>query len=254
MNRKEKIFSVTMTENEFRLFSEFLSQKEFYFDAATSALQYAVKSRKAKDYLEGQDKMDEVYNRMSIKHALAERDNALAREQEITQITNNPDSGLFGGRIKFHSKDQRDRLSNLFDSQGKLVDRTVNLHKGEQILRNSGYDDKYSSRLMERVMDRKLDSDDLANIVDERVSKSSKYTTDPEVGAFGNIKRKLDDASIVYEAGTDGRSLGKDAALAAAGVAALGAGIHAIRKHRKKKKEAQALLESRINNNQEKED
>ena len=248
MNREERIFSVTMTEEELRLFSEFLGQKEFYYAPAIAAIRQGINSKRAQEYIEQHGDLDQNYNRMSIRHALGEANNIEDRSQEINQITNNPEKQLFGGRIKWHSKDQRSRLTDLYNTQRQADTRLVDNLKGERILRDSGYDDKYSSKFMERVMDKKLDSSDASTIIDKRVAKSAEYNSDPNAGRFGDIKRKFDDASIVYEAGTDGRSLGKDAALAAAGAAALGIGIHAIKKHRKKKKEAQALLESRINN------
>ena len=53
------------------------------------------------------------------------------------------------------------------------------------------------------------------------------------------------DSAEKYGEAFGGRSLGKDAAIAAGATAALGLGIHAIRKHNKKKKASKDQIESK---------
>ena len=61
---------------------------------------------------------------------------------------------------------------------------------------------------------------------------------------ISDINRKGEDTRIGYNEAT-GRSLNKDAAIAAGVTAGLGLGIHAIRKHNKKKKAGKDQIESK---------
>ena len=97
---------------------------------------------------------------------------------------------------------------------------------------------------------KRINGDEAEAIVNNRVALDEKYKTNPhdtdgirEVGT--HLGRRWDDAKMVYGEALDGRSLGKDAALAAAGTAALVGGGIALKKHLKKKKQEKELAENK---------
>ena len=256
MNREERIFSVTMTEEELRLFSEFLAEQKLfreipvkyddrYKESSTSPKQspeqrladIELKEQlDAVDFVLGQKKEDfhklQSHNRMTKKW-VSEKDLYL-------QGLSNPE----GKRFIAHPEDQF-----TLAVEAGTVSRML---AAENKLHRIGYDNKYSAKGLERILGKKIDADEAENIVKNRSAladtygkNSSGYIHKSDKGILDDLGRRWDDAKMVYGEALDGRSLGKDAALAAAGATALGVGIHAIRKHRKKKKEAQAALDSK---------
>ena len=80
----------------------------------------------------------------------------------------------------------------------------------------------------------------------EDTAALTKFQRDRKKEEFINdVKRIPSRASELYKEDTGGRSLGKDAAIAAGATAALGLGIYAIRKHNKKKKASKDQIESK---------
>ena len=242
-----------MTENEFRLFSEFLEQRIYRgLDNDPRVKEHnASFDRYLADETALANASPEDSNkfRMSTKYLQGNRDRANANFEKFNNLRSESNKRILG--IPYRSKKNDEEMFKLLEENKHIYDTANIMRAGEAGLASTGYDDKYSSKFMENLFRNKLDSSDAEQIVSKRVGKNVEYsrTPDPDgkIRSIGqNLKRKFDDASIVYEAGTDGRSLGKDAALAAGGAAALGIGIHAIKKHRKKKKAEKELLDERI--------
>ena len=135
------------------------------------------------------------------------------------------------------------KSQEFIDEVTGLSERLNNLritNKYEKNIAKSGYDDKYSSKLAERLLKKKIDENSARKIAQGRSNVDKKYKRDKEgnfakVGLINEAKRHWRDAGIVYDSALD-RSLNKDAAMVAAGTAALGAGAYALHKHLKKKR------------------
>lgn len=75
-----------------------------------------------------------------------------------------------------------------------------NLSDLESELRDSGYDDRYSSKLAERIHGKKIDAAEAANIINKRKENDSKYfeeDLEKEPTKFTNFRRKRKDARII---------------------------------------------------------
>ena len=261
MNR-ERLFSVTMTEEELRMFSEFVEyQKEFgSFRNRIDELNEAYEERQrvrgdrekteefgsnylfpilqAQDDDQASDRMKKAYRELRGHHRLAGK--YIKRvDPELQDLKRRADEGGFNDTVRVIGKATK-HLGNLED-----------IYQTEEKLKRTKYDDRYSAKGIERLVGRKIDADEAKNIVNNRSNLNDSYKKEngvilrSEKGLRGEIGRRWDDAKMVYGEALDGRSLGKDAALAAGGAAALGLGIHAIRKHNKKKKASKDKIESK---------
>jgi hypothetical protein len=122
----------------------------------------------------------------------------------------------------------------------------------ESDLAKSKYDDKYSSKRIEKWLDKKIDADKAKNIVDRRHKKDTDYLAkDVEKGHnrdnfhISDIGRKWNDTGIVYNEAL-GRNLNKDAAIAAGVTAGLVGGGVALRKHLKRKRLEKEIAENKF--------
>ena len=89
------------------------------------------------------------------------------------------------------------RYHDLIDSEaGKIR----NLTELESELRDSGYDDKYSSKLTERMVQRRLDPSEAAKVIEKRKNRSEEFfekDLEKESNKFRNFRRKLSDGFLV---------------------------------------------------------
>ena len=303
---EERIYSVIVTEEELRLFSEFLGQKEFeepdsvvvvdpaqpsvetttrrqpeffnrvkraYHSArgiardAKDTVRYNLRGgeSKVKNILESNERGDLATNhRMTgrfLNEVAPERGVKIIADRQKDVVENfkrNNDHSHVNGRfenIANNLSDKRDDL-RFSGNTARLSNDLIDLYEGESKLLKSGYDDKYASKGMERIMRKRLKGDDFQNIVNKRLEANKQYKKagDIDTSTLGgkvkdlgqNIGRKWNDASIVYGEGTDGRSLGTDAAIAAGALAATGLALHAIRKRRKKKQAQEEALNNKF--------
>ena len=256
--RKKKVYSVSMTEEELRLFSEFLDQREFsdkehsVVDNVRDIFKLGLRKKDAEDFEATADN-DFRNHRMTKGYFAKNSDKMLELEKRI----NSPHKAT---SIDSRISSIKDSLSAMGEAS-RLGNKLLDIHEGEQQLNTSGYDDKYSSKGMERLMEKRLKDNDYKDIVDKRLAAQDKYAQSDDIdtsGFMGKVKnagrdlgRKFEDSSIVYEAGTDGRSLGKDAAMVAGGLAATGLAVHAIRKHRKAKKQAKKNASDKFKTSEE---
>lgn len=263
MNREERIFSVTITEEELRLFSEFLTeQKEFgrisdKIDELNEAYEERQRikedKKKTKEYFD--NKISKILNAKTKEEAtslMVDAHKDLKGHHRLAgKYIKQVDPKL---QESFKRQEDEGTLVSSLGFLGDVDKHLTNLgdiYQTEEKLKRTNYDDRYSAKGIERLVSRKIDSDEAKNIVNNRSNLSDSYAKKDGVilksdkGFRGEVGRRWNDAKMVYGEALDGRSLGKDAALAAAGATALGVGIHAIRKHRKKKKEAQAALDSK---------
>lgn len=184
------------------------------------------------------DKLGKDYHkRIKQDSELPSTDEELRRFQE--------DSDKFEESLK--------NLDKNYDTEelSKEMIKARNIIDKEELLKNSKYDDKYSSKRFEKFLDKKIDADKAKNIVDRRHAADTDYLAkDAEKGRDRNkfhisdIGRKWNDAGIVYNEALD-RNLNKDAAIAAGATAALVGGGIALRKHLKKKKQEKELAEKK---------
>ena len=151
----------------------------------------------------------------------------------------------------YRSRGARDKLDSIAYESSDIINKESDLAK-------SKYDDKYSSKRVEKWLDKKIDADKAKNIVDRRHSNDSKYQErDTEKGRnrdnfhISDINRKWEDTGIVYNEAT-GRSLNKDAAIAAGVTAGLGAGAYALHKHLKNKKKEKELVKDKYKTDSDK--
>ena len=267
---EEKIFSILLTENELKMFSkwieEFNKEDQEYLDELNfkpgTGYETLVHSKRSKDgslsrmqaargYLNAKRSNDNIksrfipkddanvenYYRMSKKAGIGILD-----EEELDNIAE-----------KYGYKS--DQFKDALNKQTQKLTQSSSAIVNENRLRKSGYDDKYSSKVLERVLDRKIDSDDASAIAHHRSAANNTYEKDSGGNIIrGNVleelKRHYKDSDIVYGEAFNGRSLGKDAAIAAAVV---GSGV-ALRKHIKKKKQEKELAESKYNRSRDKKD
>lgn len=253
MQERMKLYSVEMTETELRLFSEFLEQKEFgYLEDSNRYKQPSTPPRQSpeqtladieqKEHLDaanfvlGQRKEDfhklQGHNRMT-KRWVSEKD------QYLQGLSNSR-----GKNIINHLEDQHTLAVEAGKASGMLA--------AENKLHRIGYDNKYSAKGLERILGKKIDAEEAENIVKNRSSladtygkNSSGYIHKSDKGILDDVNRRWNDAKMVYGEALDGRSLGKDAAIAAGVTAGLGLGIHAIRKYNKKKRDSKDQIESK---------
>lgn len=145
----------------------------------------------------------------------------------------------------------RDRLNKIADDSKDIINKESDLAK-------SKYDDKYSSKRIEKFLDKKIDADKAKNIVDRRHKKDTDYLAkDTEKGRnrdnfhISDLGRKWNDTGIVYNEAL-GRNLNKDAAIAAGVTAGLVGGGIALKKHLKKKKQEKELAENKYKTSDDK--
>lgn len=81
--------------------------------------------------------------------------------------------------------------------------------------------------------------------------RNKAYQQDEKFRDKSQFKKNLHDATLLYEANT-GRSLGKDAAIAAGVTAGLGAGAYALHKHLKNKKKNKDQAENKYKTDSDK--
>lgn len=276
---EERVYSVTMTECELRLFSEFLEQRGFGgqdidYPKRDYNKKYGVK-RPAdpiptfnKDESSSQE-LGSPNKRVSERLAEIERNEAM---EAVNTVLNHKKEDI--PSLQDHNRmskkwisEKDPYLQKLANPEGKGVvdqikDTTTLGQEGLKIsgmlanenkLHRIGYDNKYSAKGLERILGKKIDADEAENIVRNRLvladkydKNSSGYIHKSEEGILDDVGRRWDDAKMVYGEALDGRSLGKDAAIAAGGLAAAGLAVHSIRKHKKKKQAQKEALNNKF--------
>ena len=115
---------------------------------------------------------------------------------------------------------------NLAEKYGKLDDEK----RKKIVLGRKDLLDKYVKS--DNFISEKRELEDKASGSTSKLKQAGRSISDSAAG----LKRQWEDSGVVYDAVTNGRSLNKDAAMVAAGTAALGAGAYALHKHLKKKR------------------
>lgn len=237
MDREKRIYSVTMTEDELRLFSEFLYDLDGAKEDRRKTKEWVASWTKADSDEEAAKDMKEAYNNLEKHHRFTKK--------YVKEV--NPE-------LMDLYKKEGDSLSDAIkyaDALDRHGDNIEDVYKNEEKLKRVGYDDRYSAKGVEKLVGRQIDADEAHNIIKRRSELSDSYARKKgiieksERGLMGEVGRRWDDAKMVYGEALDGRSLGKDAAMAAGATAALVGGGIALKKHLKKKKMGKEIAESK---------
>ena len=280
-----KLYSVEMTETELRMFSEFLGQKYFsededykeflretgtYFHSPNFDREQAevmdrtkdsVRNYYDSDFLVKSNSYDIAENEMSnnMKKA-ANADLYLYKHPEVentelgkkirensNKIWEREGKSWLSDKAKERREQRASDWANTLHMEGKFrkdsVDNLLNNYEEE---RKTDSAKKYNPKTDKPLVEL---NEDIPIITDESEKEDTtdliKFQRDRKKEEFiSDIKRIPSRASELYKEDT-GRSLGKDAAIAAGVTAGLGFGIHAIRKHNKKKKASKDQIESK---------
>ena len=282
MNKEERIYSVTMTEDELRLFSEFLEQKVFFDDSKSNSKW--LKSHNSTKELEnpkeedvrrvgkrpdlipkieeavdeakkGFDSLAFVENNYKDKSAIYKLSDSQRMSKRFIEDKNPEFQDLYKIKNKTTVDPETWSTENLkHDAElaGKKMAahaRTAAIIDNERYLQDTGYDKKYAARGLERVLGRRISGDEAEAIVNNRITLNNEHVVPHDKDGLReaalHIGRRWDDAKMVYGEALDGRSLGKDAAMVAGASAALVGGGMALKKHLKKKRQEKELAESK---------
>jgi hypothetical protein len=264
-NRNEvKVFSVTMTEEELRSFSNWLDEYKKEEEEYLKELSYKPGSgyttlahaRRVKDgslqrmqavrgYLTAKKTNDAI----KTKYIPEDKKDYYRMSDKINKGVEKNQEEL--DRIAEKHGYRSNEFKNALEKSSSDLTRSSDAIMNENRLRKSGYDDRYSSKFMERVLNKKIDSNDASKITSHRTSANNSYEKDSEgniiKGKFvDELKRHYKDADIVYGSAFDGHSLGKDAAIATGVTAALVGGGVALRKHLKRKRLEKEIAENKF--------
>jgi hypothetical protein len=237
MNREDIVFSVTMTEDELRLFSEFLYDLDGAREDRRKTREWVNSWLQAESEKDAKRRMKDARNNLEKHHRFTKK-YVNKINPEMMDLYEREDNSL------------RDAI-NYADALGRHGNNIGDIYKNEEKLKRVGYDGRYSAKGIEKLVGRQIDAEEAHNIIKKRSDLSDSYARKKgiieksERGLVGEVGRRWDDAKMVYGEALDGRSLGKDAALAAAGTAALIGGGIALRKHLKKKKQEKEIAEKK---------
>lgn len=237
---KDKLFSVLMTSEELKLFAKFVKdetpEKLRRLNEAAEALQFVGENHSDKGNLY---KLNDGHTRMTKRYIKLKDPELQEHAKNVSSVRLSDPSSLVNSdkAIKSASEIAKETA----DISGMLAT--------ERRLNRTGYDKKYAARGLETILTRKIDADEAKNIVKNRAaladtyeSNSDGYIRNSNKGLLDDLGRRWEDAKMVYGEALDGRSLGKDAALAAGATAALGLGIRAIKRRKKRKQEEDKIL------------
>ena len=243
MNREERIYSVTMTEEELRLFSEFLGQKSF--DNKDYEKAEGILRRASRGELSDPDR--ESYIGAASEY-LAEGDTrAAAAQKAINEGRDNPTQENFDRAVKFvtnYGKHVEDS-DQIIDAKKKSIIDLNNLSKEKNRRMNeilsedpNKSEEKYNPKTDKPLVE--ID-EDVPIITEPGEEDKDTLALADRVRHDEEQKKNL----IGDNKKSDGRSLGKDAAIAAGAIAVLGAGAYGLHKYLKKKKAEKELAENK---------
>lgn len=310
---EERIYSVTMTENELKLFSEFLEQKSFDnrdYETAENILRRASRGElsdpdregyigAASEWLaESSTKKDSIQKAIDEARANLTPENVERAEKfssgydkhmkDSDQIIDAKKKSIID--LNNLSKERNRRMNEILSedpnkSSQKYNPKTrIEIDEDVPIITEPEEEDNDTLALADQVRfneeqkkklisgnentgkkyDPKTDkplveiNEDVPIITEpeekERTKELNKFQRDRKREDFinkmkevpGKIKNKYDSLSDKYSENFDGRSLGKDAAIAAGATAALSAGAYGLHKYLKKKKASKKKAEDKF--------
>lgn len=157
--------------------------------------------------------------------------------------------------LKNRTDENYKKVKKIVEQRDEPVKRFINI---ENSLDTSGYDNKYSAKGVEKILNNRINSTQAKNIILRRQKKDSEYLIkDVEKGnnrdkfKMSDIGRRWNDAGLVYNEAL-GRNLNKDAAIAAGVTASLGASAYALHRHLKNKKKEKELVKDKYKTDSDK--
>jgi hypothetical protein len=204
----ERVFSVTMTENELRLFSEFLEKQSIdrrYDSDRFNSWEAQVYGDEDKDNFK--PFKGSKYHRMTVKY-IEGKDPSL-QNAAYKDYKGRDNMHLYGPDLlnvpKEYEKAKklRDRAQKEIDREGSNI---LSIRDSEVFLRDNGYDDVYSSKLVEKIRDKKITPRAAKEIAKKREEVAFKYENQDNFKSSKDrfkkkkLRRKLADAKIVWDA------------------------------------------------------
>ena len=216
---KSRLYSVLISEEELRLFSEYLNEKYFARNEdsrisdeiltiarerqksdspeAINLAPYKKSShhRMTTKYIKDTDPKIQTY---MLREAKGKNNSNEFKfwEDYTKKIGENEASDKF--RVEREKADlDVKRYRDFIDHEARKID---NLSESESELRDSGYDDKYASKFAEQVNRKRMDGPEAARIIERRKEKAEKYfekDLKKEPGKLKNFRRKISDAIMV---------------------------------------------------------
>lgn len=255
-----------MTESELKLFTGFLKEKMPKSPNSRSTKEpdentrIPILSEETKqDINDAFNSLDFVHENYKDKSAIHKLNKHQRMSKRFIQDKNDEFKDLHNTKNKVdltnpstYTKENLEHDASLGARKANAHLRTSNILYNEELLKRSGYDDKYAARGLEKVLGKRISGDEAERIVNNRIAMDEANQAENHGDLDGGLREvshhlghRWDDAKMVYGEALNGRSLGKDAAIAAGAATAIGITAGAIKRAKKKKQLEREIAESK---------
>ena len=216
---KSRLYSVLISEEELRLFSEYLNERYFGRTEDSIMLDEILAEARERQNSDSPEPINlapykkSSHHRMTTKY-IKETDPKI-QSYMLRGYKNKDNSNEFKFWEDYTKKIGEHEASEKFKAEREKAEAAVKKYKdfvdyesrkindlseSESELRDSGYDDKYASKLSEQLNKNRMDSSEAAKIIERRKEKAEKYferDLKKEPGKLKNFRRKISDAIMV---------------------------------------------------------